>query len=369
MLKSSLRNLQMSVTRACGANIRPNLNRFPISNTSSQYLGANQCLVGSQTRFFCQKNNINDFVESGGLAQPQDGPRGQEGISSGNEMPGFEGMGVGPSRKPNPDEISDMENNANEEADNSFYNERKAGLYIFTAASVSLLGMYFVQQVHAMRKDKKLMQQESVTHVGRAHIGGPWKLWTMDGKEFSSSDLEGHNYLIYFGFCNCPDVCPQSLYKISKALNILRQMPENKYIRLKTIFVTVDPNRDKKANVKKFLSFFDDSIIAVTGRSNNDPALKNMMKKFKIYATKIELDAEDENNAGHGPTSAEGVSAMDKLITGSEKPYTLDHTIITYLMNDDNEYLSHIGSNMGPSDIAQHIVTKILQDQREKLLS
>ena len=106
-----------------------------------------------------------------------------------------------------------------------------------------------------------------VTHVGRAHIGGPWRLWDLNGKPFGSTDLEGCNYLIYFGFCNCPDVCPQSLYKISKALNILRQMPENKYIKLKTVFVSVDPNRDKKANIEKFLSFFDKEIIPVTARS------------------------------------------------------------------------------------------------------
>jgi len=213
------------------------------------------------------------------------------------------------------------------------------------------------------------MQQESVTHVGRAHIGGPWRLWDLNGKPFGSTDLEGCNYLIYFGFCNCPDVCPQSLYKISKALNILRQMPENKYIKLKTVFVSVDPNRDKKANIEKFLSFFDKEIIPVTARSNDDPMLKQMMTKFKIYATKIEIEEDDESNAGHGPTSKEGKLAQELQNQGvKEKPYTLDHTIITYLINDENQYLSHIGSNMGPSDIAQHIVTKILQDQREKML-
>jgi len=152
-------------------------------------------------------------------------------------------------------------------------------------------------------------------------------------------------------------------------------MPENKYIKLKTIFVTVDPNRDKKENIKKFLSYFDDSIIPVTGRSNEDPMLKNMMRKFKIYATKIEIEEEDANRAGHGPISEEGKAAnmysseqnqYEKL--AKENAYTLDHTIITYLMNDQNQYLSHIGSNMGPSDIGQHIVTKILQDQRERLL-
>ena len=92
------------------------------------------------------------------------------------------------------------------------------------------------------------------------------------------------------------------------------------------------------------------------------------MTKFKIYATKIEIEEDDETNKGHGPVSKEGKQSQEMSQTDKEKPYTLDHTIITYLMNDENEYLSHIGSNMGPSDIAQHIVSKILQDQREKML-
>jgi len=369
MLKSSVRNIQISINRIYNTTRGQNLSRIPTLGHSQLPWKLNPALAQSQTRFFSGNKNINDFVESGGNSGPQPGGGIPGDGNSGGGKPGFEGMGSEGQRGAGGSDMEGIDGETKDDQDNSFYNERKAGMYVFTVAAVSLMGMYFVQQVHAMRKDKKLMQQESVTHVGRAHIGGPWKLWDMDGKEISSQDLEGHNYLIYFGFCNCPDVCPQSLYKISKALAILRQMPENQYIRLKTIFVTVDPNRDKKANVKKFLSYFDESIIPVTGRSNNDPALKNMMKKFKIYATKIELDAEDEQNAGHGPTSAEGMAARDKVVTGLDKPYTLDHTIITYLMNDENEYLSHIGSNMGPSDIAQHIVTKILQDQREKLLS
>jgi len=152
-------------------------------------------------------------------------------------------------------------------------------------------------------------------------------------------------------------------------------MPENKYIRLKTIFVSVDPNRDKKENIKKFLSFFDDSIIPVSGRTNDDPMLKNMMKKFKIYATRIDIEEEDENQAGHEPVSKEGKAANmnSKEQNQNEKPaeekaYTIDHTIVTYLMNDQNQFLTHIGANMGANDTALHIVTKILQDQRERLL-
>lgn len=55
-------------------------------------------------------------------------------------------------------------------------------------------------------------------------------------------------------------------------------------------------------------------MIGVTGKSNDDPALKDCMRKFKIYSSKIQFEDEDS------------------VIKG-RKSYTIDHTILTYLMN------------------------------------
>ena len=96
----------------------------------------------------------------------------------------------------------------------------------------------------------------------------------MEGNPVTHKDLRGAYYLIYFGFCNCPDICPVSLQKISKALDHIRKMPEYKYVKLKTIFVSVDPDRDSPEKMRKFLSHFDKSIIGLTGESNDDPNLK-----------------------------------------------------------------------------------------------
>lgn len=50
----------------------------------------------------------------------------------------------------------------------------------------------------------------------------------------------------------------------------------------------MDPDRDDKKEMDKFLSHFENWFIGVTGSYNDDPLLKDMMKKFKIYASKIE---------------------------------------------------------------------------------
>lgn len=121
-------------------------------------------------------------------------------------------------------------------------------------------------------------------------IGGEWKLKDTKGRPIGSEDLAGNYYLIYFGFCNCPDICPNSLIKLVKGLNKVRASAEGRYMKIKTVFVSVDPDRDSPEKIEAFLGIFDKSIIGVTGEANDDKELKEMMKKFRIYSTKMEYE-------------------------------------------------------------------------------
>lgn len=99
-------------------------------------------------------------------------------------------------------------------------------------------------------------------------IGGDWKLKDTKGNTFGSDDLKGYYYLIYFGFCNCPDICPNSLIKLVKGLQKVKETSEGKYMKIKTVFVSVDPDRDTNAKIEAFLNIFDKNIIGVTGTHN-----------------------------------------------------------------------------------------------------
>jgi cytochrome oxidase Cu insertion factor (SCO1/SenC/PrrC family) len=65
------------------------------------------------------------------------------------------------------------------------------------------------------------------------------------------------------------------------------------------------------------------------------------MKLFKIYASKVEF--EDENTVKLG-----------------RKGYTIDHTILTYLMSDNNEFLTHLGGNLSEYDLVKAIIEQIV---------
>ena len=93
--------------------------------------------------------------------------------------------------------------------------------------------------------------------------------------------------MIYFCFTHCPDICPNSLAKLAKAVNKVKKSKEANFFDLKTVFVSVDPDRDSAEKMTKFVSHFDPEMISVTGKHNMDPALRDCMKQFKIYATKL----------------------------------------------------------------------------------
>lgn len=85
-------------------------------------------------------------------------------------------------------------------------------------------------------------------------IGGDWTLINTEGQAFSSRNLNGNYYLIYFGYATCPDICPSTLYYLSSVYRIIRNLPEGAYMKLKVVFVSVDPERDTPKVLKTYLS-------------------------------------------------------------------------------------------------------------------
>lgn len=69
--------------------------------------------------------------------------------------------------------------------------------------------------------EKELEDQQ----VGRPNVGGPFTLTAHTGKTFTEKDLLGNWSLVYFGFTNCPDICPDELDKMSAAVDVLGTCP------------------------------------------------------------------------------------------------------------------------------------------------
>lgn len=111
-------------------------------------------------------------------------------------------------------------------------------------------------------------------------IGGPFTLVGSDGKSFSSIELAGKPYAIFFGFTHCPDVCPTTLARL---VQLRRQLGAGDDA-FEIVFVSVDPERDGPSEVGKYAELFDSSVIGLTGT----PAqIEQVKKQFGIFSQEV----------------------------------------------------------------------------------
>lgn len=90
-----------------------------------------------------------------------------------------------------------------------------------------------------------------------------------DGKQVTQADYRGETVLLYFGYTNCPDVCPTTLSEVHDIL--MRLGPEVRHVRM--LFVTVDPNRDTAPVLSAYVKNFGTEIDGLRGTPDELAAL------------------------------------------------------------------------------------------------
>ena len=131
-----------------------------------------------------------------------------------------------------------------------------------------------------------------------AEYGRDLPLTDQFGKERSIKDFAGKVVVVFFGYTQCPDVCPTSMSELAEVKRSLGADGD----KLQGIFVTVDPERDTPEMLKAYMASFDPSFIALRGTPEQ---LVAVAKDFKIYFKRVD---------GQTPTS-----------------YTMDHSAGSYV--------------------------------------
>ena len=111
-------------------------------------------------------------------------------------------------------------------------------------------------------------------------FGGPFTLVGADGQPFSSNQLSGKPYVLYFGYTRCPDTCPTTLNRL---VHLRRQvgLGDDSF---QIVFITVDPQRDGPKEVGSYQKAFGAPIIGLTG----SPAQIDQVKKqYGIFSQKV----------------------------------------------------------------------------------
>ena len=111
-----------------------------------------------------------------------------------------------------------------------------------------------------------------------------------DNLPFTLDDLKGRWSIMFFGFTNCPDICPSTLMEISKAERKLREIPEFGNSG-QLIFISVDPERDTPTILKTYVSHFSSSLQAASGSQEE---LQILAKS--VGAIFLTVDSDSNNN-------------------------------------------------------------------------
>ena len=121
--------------------------------------------------------------------------------------------------------------------------------------------------------------------------GSEFSLKDMNNNIITEKSFEGSLTAIFFGFTNCPDICPMTLNKMDIAINRLKK--EN--VSLKLFFISVDPERDTPEVVKDYLNSFENNFVGITGEPEK---IYLLSKSWGIISQKIFKD-DGEYNVDH----------------------------------------------------------------------
>lgn len=110
----------------------------------------------------------------------------------------------------------------------------------------------------------------------------PFSLVSADDKPFTNTNLKGHWSLMFFGFTNCPQLCPTTLTVLNNMYTTMHK--QNVTPMPQVVFISIDPERDTTKKVKKYALSFNKNFIGATG---DKEALKKLTTELNILFMKV----------------------------------------------------------------------------------
>ena len=177
--------------------------------------------------------------------------------------------------------------------------------------------------------DRGKPQFHSVDITG-AEYAKDFKLTDFDGKPRTLADFKGKAGVLFFGFTQCPDVCPTTMTELAQVKKLLGADGD----KVQGLFVSIDPERDTPAVLKEYMQNFDPTFLGLYAASPE--ALAALAKDFKVYYKKV---------GGPTPTS-----------------YTMDHTAASFVYDPEGRLRLYTRYGIGAQALADDL--KLLIDGR-----
>ena len=165
-------------------------------------------------------------------------------------------------------------------------------------------------------------QFKAIDITGADYAQG-FQLTDFNGRPRSLADYKGKVVVVFFGFTQCPDVCPTTMNEMAQVKKLLGTDGD----KLQVVFISIDPERDTPEVLKAYMGSFDPSFAGLYAASPD--ALAALAKDFKIYYKKVD---------GKTPTS-----------------YSMDHTAASYVYDPQGRLRLYARYGMGAQAMADDI--------------
>ena len=163
--------------------------------------------------------------------------------------------------------------------------------------------------------------------ITNANFGRDFKLTDHNGKIRSLSDFKGKVVVLFFGYTNCPDVCPSTMGKLASAIKELGK--DAKHVQV--LFVSVDPEHDTSTLLKQYVTAFNPEFLGLSGEIQTT---RNIAKEFKVI--------------------------IQKQVGEDQDSYTMDHSTGTYIFDLTGRLRLYVNSSKN-ADIFSHDILELLR--------
>jgi len=165
------------------------------------------------------------------------------------------------------------------------------------------------------------------TDITNANFGRDFKLTDHNGRIRSLNDFKGKVVVLFFGYTNCPDICPITMGKLAVAMKKLGKDAK----RVQVLFVSIDPEHDTSALLKQYVTTFNPTFLGLSGEMQNT---RNIAKEFKV--------------------------TFQKQAGKTQDNYTMDHSTGTYIYDMVGRIRLYVNSSKS-ADVFSHDILELLR--------
>ena len=115
----------------------------------------------------------------------------------------------------------------------------------------------------------------AATDITGASFGGEIRLTDHHGQLRTLDDFRGKAVLLFFGYTHCPDICPTTMTRFA---GVARQLGDDAR-RLQVVFVTLDPARDTREVLARYVPFFHPDFVGLTG---SEPEVADVARRYRV---------------------------------------------------------------------------------------